>query len=486
MTYERDPAFLQGLVRELCRLPTETSWVEFKVNNSSPDEIGEYISALSNAAALDGKDSAYLIWGVEDGTHDIVGTTFDPDAARKGAEPLENWLVRLLFPRLHFRFSKVDVDGMPVVILEIPRAAISPTRFSGAEYIRIGSAKQALKDYPERERSLWRVFDKTPFEYLTAAENLHGPDALALLDVSSCFDLLNVPMPSDQAGMLARLADDRMLVRTDAGLWSITNLGAILFARDIRHFPGLARKAVRVVLYDGKGRIKAVREQDGIKGYAAGFSGLVDYVNGRLPKNEVVGRALRKDVPMYPELAVRELIANALIHQDFSVTGAGPMVEIFSDRMEVTNPGVPLVDVARLLDSPPRSRNEALASFMRRIGVCEERGSGVDKVVFEAEFFQLPAPSFETLEGATRATLFAHREYKDMDKADRIRACYLHACLRYVQREPMTNASLRERFGIEDKNSAMVSRLIKEATEAGVIKPYDPDQKTRKYLPFWA
>lgn len=363
MTFEREPAFLQGLVRELCRLPAETSWVEFKLNNAIPDEIGEYISALSNAAALDGKDSAYLIWGIEDGTHHIVGTTFDPDTARKSAEPLENWLVRLLLPRLHFRFHKVEIDGCAVVILEIPRASQSPTRFSGTEYIRIGSAKQALKDYPERERALWRVFDRTPFEEQIAEKNLDGADALALLDVHAYFELLNAPLPTDAAGVLARLADDRMLIRSDAGLWSVTNLGAILLARDIRRFPGLMRKAVRVVVYDGKGRIKALREQEGIKGYAVGFSKLVDYVNARLPHNEVVGRALRKDVPMYPELAVRELIANALIHQDFAVTGAGPMVEIFSDRMEITNPGVPLVDVSRLLDSPPRSRNEALASF---------------------------------------------------------------------------------------------------------------------------
>ena len=66
---------------------------------------------------------------------------------------------------------------------------------------------------------------------------------------------------------------------------------------------------------------------------------MVGYINGLLPTNEVIGQALRRTVPMFPELAVRELVANALIHQDFSVTGAGPMVEIFADRIEITNPG---------------------------------------------------------------------------------------------------------------------------------------------------
>lgn len=163
-------------------------------------------------------------------------------------------------------------------------------------------------------------------------------------------------------------------------------------------------------------------------------------------------------------------------------------MEIFSDRMEITNPGLPLVKTERFLDSPPRSRNEALASLMRLIGICEERGSGVDKVVFETEIYQLPAPSFETAEESTRVVLFAHKAYKHMDSQDRIRACYLHACLRYVQRDPMTNASLRERFGIEPENSAMVSQVIKETLLSDLIKPFDPEQGKRhaKYLPFWA
>ena len=243
-----------------------------------------------------------------------------------------------------------------------------------------------------------------------------------------------------------------------------------------------------VVLYKDESRVEIVREQEGSKGYAAGFEGLIGFVTNLLPTNEVIGQAFRRQVPMFPELAIRELVANAIIHQDFHLTGTGPMVEIFSHRMEITNPGLPLVQTDRFLDSPPRSRNEALASFMHRIGVCEERGSGVDKVVFQTEFYQLPAPLFETSDDHTRAVLFAHRELKEMDKTDRIRACYLHACLRYVQRDYMTNTTLRERFGIDEKNSAVASRLIKEALDAGLIVSYDKNagRKYMKYLPGWA
>ncbi len=169
---------------------------------------------------------------------------------------------------------------------------------------------------------------------------------------------------------------------------------------------------------------------------------------------------------MYPEIAVRELVANALIHQDLSLTGNGPMVEVFGDRMEITNPGLPLVQVDRFLDTPPRSRNETLASFMRRIGVCEERGSGVDKVVFQTELFQLPAPIFEATGESTRVVLFAHRPLSQMEKSDRVRACHLHAA----------------------RNSSTASRLIKEALEAKQIRPHDElaSRKLMKYVPWWA
>ncbi len=181
-------------------------------------------------------------------------------------------------------------------------------------------------------------------------------------------------------------------------------------------------------------------------------------------------------------------MANALIHQDFFVTGAAPMVEIFEDRLEITNPGAPLVDTQRFVDTPPKSRNEALVSLMRRTGICEERGSGWDKVVGQTEAYQLPAPLIETGDWYTRVILFASRPLTKMTKPDRIRAVYLHACLRYVNQEHTTNASVRKRFGIESQNIAAASRLIKEAVDADRIVPYDPAAAPRlmRYVPVWA
>ena len=483
-----DAAFLRGLVRELISQPRETEWLELKHNKAHPQEIGEYLSALANSAALAGKAKAYLLWGIDDASHAALGTTFDPHASKVGEEELESWLLRQLSPKIDFHFHTVLLDEVRVVLLAIDHAFRHPVQFAGQEYVRIGTYKKKLKDFPEKERALWRIFDATPFEALLAAENVTAEEVLRLLDYPSYFEVMQRPLPERREGILQALAADKLIQKAEAGGWNIRNLGAVLFAKRLSDFTSLKRKAVRVVAYKGSSRVQPLREQQGMLGYASGFEGLVGFINGLLPSNEVIGQALRKTVPVYPELAIRELVANALIHQDFSVTGSGPMVEIFEDRMEITNPGLPLVDTARFLDHPPRSRNEELASLMRMVGICEERGSGIDKVVFECEFYQLPAPAFETVGESTRSTLWTPRSLTRMDQADRVRAVYLHACLRYVQRDYMTNTSLRTRFGIDVKNSALATRLIKEAVAAKVVRPHDEaaSRKYMKYVPAWA
>lgn len=488
MTLDHSREYLVSLVHELRKLPKETGWVEFKCNMTDPEKIGEYLSALANSAALLGKPNAYLVWGMDDKSHNVIGTEFRPSSVKIGNEELENWLLRLLSPKIDFRFHELQIDERPVVLLEIGAAFRHPVRFKNQEFIRVGSYKKKLKGYPEKERALWRVFDQAPFERGIASEHISDKDVLLRLDYPSYFDLLEVPLPDGRAAILEALKADQLIQPCQAGGWNITNLGAALFAKKLEDFPALKRKIMRVVHYKGKGRLETLREQVGSRGYAAGFEGLVSFIMTLIPTNEVIGQALRKTVPMFPELAVRELVANALIHQDFFVTGAGPMMEIFDDRIEITNPGEPLVDTQRFIDTPPKSRNETLASMMRRFRICEERGSGIDKVIAQVEMFQLPAPIFEVPEGFTRVILFAHRPLNEMDKTDRVRACYLHACLRYVQRDFMTNTTLRKRFGIEPKNSAMASRIIRDTLQSGLIRCHDESvgAKARKYLPWWA
>ena len=192
---------------------------------------------------------------------------------------------------------------------------------------------------------------------------------------------------------------------------------------------------------------------------------------------------------MYPPISIRELVANAIIHQDFEIPGSSPMVEVFDNRIEITNPGQPLIDPLRFVDHSPESRNEDLARYMRRLNICEERGSGVDKAVFQCEFYQLPAPEFIVGDNYTRSILYAPKTLRQMDKKGKVRACYLHACLKCVSGEFMTNQSLRKRFGVAEQNYATVSRIISDTKQEGLVKDFDPSNKSRtyaKYLPFWA
>jgi ATP-dependent DNA helicase RecG len=479
---------LERLVRQLAANSHELEWVEFKHNNANPQEIGEYISALSNAAALHNESRAFLVWGIEDETHDIVGTTFKLSRTKNGNEPLETWLAQMLSPRVDFVFREGTASGEPVVVLEIPAALHMPTRFKGQEYIRVGSSKRSLRDYPEKERNLWHRFTRVSFEDGIATSDLLETEMLSLLDFADYFELSGQPVPTTSEGVIDRLMDEGYVIRGVDGKYQVTNLGAITFGRPLKRL-GMERKGVRVVVYEDATRNRAIRSQDGGRGYVSGFNGLMAYINAQLPESELIGQALRTKVPVYPEVAVRELVANALIHQDFSLGGTGPMVEIFAGRIEISNPGRPLLDPLRLLDAPPRSRNEKLAGAMRRFNICEERGSGIDRVVSLAEAFQLPAPEFIVTQEHTIAILYAPRPLADMTREDRIRATYQHACLQWVAKTQLTNSSLRKRFGISDGNSAVASRIIGETVNASLIKLHDPENTSRRharYVPYWA
>ncbi len=473
------------LLNELVKQTNESEWVEFKLNFHSEQEIGERISALANGAAIQNQDFGYLVFGVEDKTHLIKGTTFKPKQHKKGNEELEHWLVQRLDPRIDFRIYEFSYDvTRQIVVFIIPAAHNRPVDFFHHSYIRVGSITRRLAEFPEKEAKIWLKKTK-PYEQEIAKDNLNASDVIRLLSTETYFDLMKLPYPSNQAGVIEKFIDENLVVKSRG--YAITNLGAILFAKSLPEFETVERKSVRVIVYKGKNKVETIREQIGAKGYALGFLGLVDWINSQLPANEEIGKALRKESRMYPEIAIRELVANALIHQDLTVKGF-PMIEVFIDRIEISNPGNPLITPDRFIDSYI-SRNEKLADLMRRMGFCEEKGSGLDKVIFFNELYQLPPINVITDENRTRVTIYSYKSLNDLDKREKIRACYQHSCLKWVSNEKMTNQSLRERFTIDDKNAAIASRIIKDTFEAGMIKEDDPENKSRKhrsYVPFWA
>ncbi len=473
------------LLDSLVKQPHESEWVEFKHNFHSEKEIGERISALANGACIHNQSHAYLIFGVEDKTHNIIGTTFKPKSHKKGNENLEHWLSTRLDPRIDYRIFEFNyAEDLFISLYMIPCARNRPVSFLHHNYIRIGSITRKLSEFPEKEAKIWRK-DKAMFEKDIALRGLSKSDIVSLLSTETYFDLIKLPYPSNQDGVIDKFIEEGLVIKS--GGYSITNLGAILFAKNLKSFESVERKSARVIVYQGTNKVVTQREQIGGKGYAIGFEGLVDWINSQLPANEEIGKALRTESRMYPEIAIRELVANALIHQDFSARGF-PMIEIYSDRIEISNSGIPLVTPDRFIDSY-ESRNEKIADLMRRMGYCEEKGSGMDKVFFYNELFQLPPINVIAQGNRTSVTIYSYKKLNDLDRKEKIRACYQHACLKYVSNEKMTNQSLRKRFQIKDKNYAIASRLIASAIESGMIKEDDPENKSRKYakyIPIWA
>jgi ATP-dependent DNA helicase RecG len=454
---------------------SEHQRLEFKEAKVQFDnrKLFRYCVALAN------EGGGHLLLGIEDQPpRRVVGTAAFNNPVEMAAK---------LFEALGFRVEIEEVahpDGR-VLVFHIPsRPRGTAYHFEGAYLMRAGEEL-----VPMSEDRLRAIFEEGQPDWLSesALKDCDADKVVHLLDTQSYFDLVHLPYPATREAVLERFAGEKLIERAGNG-WTISNLGAILFAKKLESFDRLARKAPRVIVYEGTNKLKTRLDKPGTKGYAVGFQGLIEFIDGLVPSNEVIEQALRREVKMFPEIAVRELVANALIHQDFTESGTSVMIEIYDDRMEISNPGQPFISPDRFIDEY-QSRNERLADLMRRMGICEEKGSGVDKVIQSAEIYQLPAPDFRVGERRTSAVLFAHKNLDDMDRNDRIRACYQHCCLRYVMNEKMTNQSLRERFKLEESKTATVSQIITATVDAGKIKLADSAQTStryRSYVPFWA
>jgi predicted HTH transcriptional regulator len=453
----------------------ETQNLEFKEANNQYDtkKLSRYCVAIAN------EGGGHLVLGIADKPpRPIVGSQAFSDT-QDIAEKLFHWV--------GFR---VDVEAVAhpygrVVVFTIPgRPKGTAYHYEGAYLMRSGEEL-----VPMSEDQLRKIFAEGQPRWLEnpVLIDVSAQDVVQLLDTQTFFDLMRLPYPTDQAGVLARLLDEHLIERSATG-FNILHIGAILLAKNMRQFPGIGRKAARVIVYVGDSKMQTVSDVTGEKGYAVGFAGLVQYVMGKLPQNQVIEGAIRKEVKLLPEVVVRELLANALIHQDFDMSGASPVVEVFNNRVEISNPGEPIVPVERFIDGY-QSRNEWLADLMRRFGICEEKSSGIDRVIEASEFMQLPAPEFLTSHRRTIVVIHGPRLFRDMNGSDRVRACYQHCVLQYVLRKQMTNQSLRERFGLPEGSANTVSQIITATIDQRLVKidPNAPDSRRyARYIPAWA
>jgi ATP-dependent DNA helicase RecG len=457
-------------------LPSETQAIEFKEakNNYDTRKLCEYCVALAN------EGGGQFVLGVVDAPpRPVVGSNAFPNVI-KAAENLFEWV--------GFRVDVEEVahPGGRVVVFDIPsRPRGTAYNYKGTYLMRSGSQL-----VPMSEDRLRMIFAEGRPDWLEepSRTGLAGQDVIELLDTQTFFELRNMPYPSTQALVLDRLVHERLIDFDAQRGYTIKRLAALVLAKKLTDFPDVVRKAPRVVVYSGTSKLETKQDAPGTKGYAVGFQGLVQFIMTQLPQNEVIKEAIRREQKMVPEIVIRELVANALIHQDFRISGGSLMVELYSNRIEISNPGDPVVPVKRLIDGY-QSRNENLADLMRRLGICEEKGSGIDKVVRAVEVFQLPAPDFTTTHGRMVAVVYGLQQFDSMSGEDRIRACYQHAALKCVMREQMTNRSLRERFGLGEEKTTIVSQIISATIRENLIKADDSaggSRRNARYLPFWA
>jgi predicted HTH transcriptional regulator len=436
---------------------------------------------------FEGKDAAYLVFGVRDGDHAVVGTSVDLLGETVGSETFILWLNKYLEPKISVMVESFDYDGRKVEILCIDPGYRQPVKFKKIPYIRIGSSQQPLSNYPERERALWQITSRFSFEssFLT--------DHLTVKQIEETFAVQPLLKALGHKLATVETAFDYMQrtgwIKSDLqGRYEVATLLAITSALNLNQFPSLDGKGSRVLVYRGKDNLDAVDDIEGRKGHLVTFSSLLTVVMSRIPSKEQMIHGVRTKIYDIPEIAIREFLANMLVHQDFTSAGSRPTVEIFKDKVRMTNPGLPLVSVDRFIDAPSKTRNPKFARLMREAGFCEERGSGVDRAIREIERASLPPPLIEAVEGSTVVTVFMPRRFAEMTPDERIRACFQHACLKYEQGEPMSNASLRERFGLSQKQYPQVSNVIRDAAEAGRIRPLSEEQGNRnaRYVPFYA
>ena len=331
-------------------------------------------------------------------------------------------------------------------------------------------------------------FEQKPFELRIAMENVSASKVTELLDCAAYYTLMKLPLPSNRDAIIHNMVDEEFIREMDNGNFVITNMGALLLAKDLNVFAHLKRKAIRVIKYKGNGKTNAIREQVFTKGYAIQFDDITDYIMTLIPQEEEIDGGRRQEHIMFPRKAIREMLGNMIIHQDLTAHGSGPVMEIFDTKVEASNPGSLLVEVNRIIDTVPHSRNESMASFLRIVRICEERGSGFDRMEEGMRDLTIPAPKVETGDDFTRTKLYWYDNLNDWKKDDKIRTCYLYTCYCYVNEIEVANAVLRERFGVEEKNKAIISRIIKDTIDAGFIKLSDENAapKLRRYIPYWA
>jgi predicted HTH transcriptional regulator len=474
---------IKCLKNSLYPIPSELNDIDWKSGLSpKTDRLAQHLCAFSNQ-----ESGGFLVFGVND---DATLFSVIKEQSDEIVKKLGNIALNNLSQSIQILHNTVEYDGNALLFIYIPEQTEKPVYLRGKtiydSYHR--SAGQTVRMSKEAVKFMISASHGISFESQIAMPGLSVGEILNLLDYRQFYECLDKNVPKSTDSIISMLTEYDFVLESENAL-NITNLGAILLANDIRKFPHLKGKTVRVLRYTGINNLTLDKEQTFVNGYAAGFEDMVNYIMKNLPQQEIIKGALRENKTEYPRRTIREFLANSLVHQDFSVKGSQVMVEIFTDRVVMTNPGSPLNDVNRFIDLPPHSRNEDMAQSLLLLNICERRGSGVDRAIEALEEALLPPPKFTKGEFFTRVFIYGAQKLSAMSKQDKIRACYQHCCLLHESNREMTNQSVRERFEIGNKNFSIASRIIADTLDTGLIKVADVENVSRKfasYVPFYA
>lgn len=474
----------QALHDSLHPIPAELNLIDWKSGLSpNTQRLAQHICAFANEPG-----GGFFAFGVEDSGYDFC--SFSREEGEEIVKKMGNIAANNLCLPIKVEHQISEFEGHPVLFFHIPEQSIKPVYLRGqdiyeAYYRTAGSTRKMPKHVVNR---LLAQQQGIAFEEMTARTCQSIDEILSMVDYKFLIKKVDKGEPTSKEA-IANLLQEYKICRQNGDKWEITNLGAILFANNLADFPQFESKYVIARKYQGDSNRFLERDLFFRKGYACGLEEMVEQIMNLMPRIEDFSTTARGDKYPYPKVAVRELLANACIHQNLEMDGTNVCVEIFNNRLSISNPGAPLVDVNRLIDTLPVSRNNKLAEVMFYLHLCEKRGSGMDRTVASLEEMHLPPYKVITGQEFTRVFIYPEKSYKEMTKQEKIQACYQHTCLLFEEGKQMTNQSLRERLSIGKNNSAGASRIINDTIEVGLIKVAANDNESKKfssYIPYYA
>lgn len=394
MTSQAD---LIALINRLQSEPSEQEWFEFKQNNSEPQLIGEYLSALANAACLVGKPRGYLIFGIDDRTHKITGTTFDPYKTKgKGNQDLHLWLSLGLHPNVGFDITEVHHPEGRIILFSIIAAWDRPVKFKGTAYIRVGSSKTELAKHPELERTIWTFrTDWSAQVCETATIDDLEPDAIIRAREEY---VKNNPKKKDEIP-----GWDDITFLNKAGLTihgAITNTALLLLGRAESSSllsPAVAR--ITWILKDEKNQELDYYHAD--PPFLLQVDEILNKIRNLTIRVMPSGTLFPDPLDQYDTWVIREALHNCIAHQDYNLRGRIQVIET-PDNLILTNLGRFLpgdVQTVIMQDAPLEIyRSPFLAKAMVNLNMIDTEGGGIKKMFKSQAGRFFPLPDYEISE----------------------------------------------------------------------------------------